>query len=59
MATQGLPDGSGSQNRAIAGPHDDLDEVEHLQGVPFNSINNFYLVTLHCKCLSGASRWSR
>ena len=41
------PDGPDSQDRPGAGTHDDLDEVEQLQGVPFNSLNNFYLVNMH------------
>ena len=49
----------GGQDWACVGLHVVLDELEHLQGVPFSSINNFYLVNLHSKCLSGASRWSR
>ena len=42
MASQGLPDGSDGQDRAGAGPHVDLGEVEHLQGVTINSINRVF-----------------
>ena len=43
-ASLGPPKGTDSQDRPGTSTHDDLDEVEHLHGVPFNSIKNFYLV---------------
>ena len=45
-AVQGPPDGPDGQDRPGAGPHVDLDEVDHHLGVTFNSINNIFLVKL-------------
>ena len=58
MASQGLPDGSDGQDRAGAGPHVDLGEVEHIQGVTMNGINKFLFINFSQKCLPGVRRWS-
>ena len=70
-AVQGPPDGPDSEDWPSWPPgpleHMDhmgiksaqkhyLDEVDHVLGITVNSINNFYLVNFHLKCLSGASR---
>ena len=58
MASQGLQDGSACQDRAGAGPHVDLGEVEHIQGVTMNGINKFLFIKFSQKCLPGVRRWS-
>ena len=42
-----------SQDQGGPGPHVDLDEVDHLQGVTINGINNFYLLNFYKKSVQG------